>query len=405
MKHPSSPMRFIAIGFRAVLFLTLAVGCTPGAPEAENPPDVAAVPEAQVFETTEYQIRVVTVADGLSYPYSMAFLPDGDMLFTEMEGRLRLIRDGELEQEPIGGVPEVNHTGASQGLMDVKLHPNFAENNLVYLTYNISGADGTTMALGRGTFDGTTLNDFEELFVADAWAMTMGRQNSRIVFAPDDMLYMTVSVGGGGPQTVRAQQMNDHAGKILRLNDDGTPAPGNPFVGRDGFRPEIFTIGHQNVHGLVVHPETGEVWDLEHGDEANILTPGGNYGWPYTSVGGSGSAAGGTPVPILPRPEGVELTEGEIIWRTPDIHPTGMMFYTGDRFPEWTGSLFVGGLATQQLHRVAFSPDGTDVRENLFSAIGEWLRDVRQGPDGLIYFTSYSHPDAAGQIRRIEPME
>ncbi len=405
MRHPSSPMDFIAIGFRAVLFFTLAVGCTPGAPEAENSPEAAADPEGQEFETLEYGIRLVTVADGLSYPYSMAFLPSGDMLFTEMEGRLRLIRDGGLRPEPIGGVPQVYHTGPSQGLMDVALHPNFTENNLVYLTYNTLGEDGSTMALGRGAFDGSELNDFEELFVADAWAMTMGRQNSRIVFAPDGMLYMTVSVGGGGPQTVRAQQMDDHAGKILRLRDDGTAAPDNPFVGRDGYRPEIFTFGHQNVHGMVIHPETGEVWDLEQGDEANILRPGGNYGWPYTSVGGSGSAAGGTPVPILPRPEGVDLTEGEVIWRTPDIHPTGMMFYTGDGFPEWRGSLFVGGLATGQLHRVGFGPGGADVRENLFSDIGEWLRDVRQGPDGLIYFSSYSHPDAPGQIRRIESIE
>ena len=405
MRQPSSPMRFIGIVFGAVLFFTLAVGCTPGAPEAENPQEVAADPEAQIFDTMEYRVRVLTVADGLSYPYSMAFLPDGDMLCTEMEGRLRLIRDGELQPAPISGTPEVYHSDASKGLMDVALHPNFSENNLVYLTYNIAGEDGSSMALGRGTFDGTELNDFEELFVADAWAMTMGRQNSRIVFAPDGMLYMTVSVGGGGPQTVRAQQMDNHAGKILRLRDDGTPAPDNPFVGRDGFRPEIFTYGHQNVHGLVVHPETGDVWDLEHGDEANILRPGGNYGWPYTSVGGSGSAAGGTPVPILPRPEGVELTEGQITWRTPDIHPTGMMFYTGNRFPLWNGNLFVGGLATQQLHRVRFAPDGTDVRENLFSNIGEWLRDVKQGPDGLIYFSSYSHPDAPGRIRRIEPLE
>ena len=411
MTHPSSRMHFSAIGMRAVLLFTLGAGCTPVAPEgpaaedADPPSEVAADPQAGVFDTMEYRIRLVTVADGLSYPYSMAFLPDGDMLFTEMEGRLRLIRDGELQPESIGGVPEVYHTGASKGLMDVALHPDFADNTLVYLTYNTMGADGSTMVLGRGSFDGAALNDFEELFVANAWAMTNGRQNARIVFAPDGMLYMSVSVGGGGPQTVRAQQMDDHAGKILRLRDDGTPAPGNPFLGREGYRPEIYTIGHQNVHGLVVHPDTGEVWDLEHGDEANTLTPGGNYGWPYTSVGGAGSAAGGTPVPILPRPEGVELTEGQIIWRTPDIHPTGMMFYTGDRFPEWRGSLFVGGLATGQLHRVGFASDGTEVRENLFSDIGEWLRDVRQGPDGLIYFSSYSHPDAPGQIRRIEPIE
>jgi glucose/arabinose dehydrogenase len=198
--------------------------------------------------------------------------------------------------------------------------------------------------------------------------------------------------------------MNDLAGKTLRLRDDGTVPPDNPFVGRAGHRPEIFSYGHQNVHALVAHPETGEIWGIEHGDEANILKPGGNYGWPYVSVGGSGGASG-TPEPAFPLPPGLTLVAPRVEWKTPDIHPTGMAFYTADRFPKWKGSIFVGGLSTEQLHRTALTADGTGARENLFSKIGHWLRDVRQGPDGLIYFTTYDDPDPAGTVRRVEPAQ
>ena len=388
MKHASFTMSFPAAGFVAVLILTLAAGCTPQGPAAENAPEAAVDPGGPVFDTMEYRIRLVTVADGVSYPYSMVFLPDGSMLFAEMEGRLRLIRDGVLVPEPIGGIPEVYHDGPSKGLMDLALHPNFAENQLVYFTYDKSGEEGVTEALARGVFDGTELTDVEDVFVAEAWATTNGRQNSRIVFAPDQTVYMTASAGGGGGLP-RAQDMNDHAGKILRLRDDGSTPEDNPFVGRAGYLPEIFTAGHQNIHAITVHPETGEVWSIEHGDEANILRPGANYG-----VGLPEDA---------PIPAGIEVTEPHISWAEPDIHPSGMLFYTGNAFPRWQGNLFIGGLNTNQMHRVAFGPDGNaEVRENLFSDIGQWVRDVRQGPDGLIYFTTYDHPDAPGRVMRIE---
>jgi glucose/arabinose dehydrogenase len=360
-------------------------------------------PDAPVFDTMEYQIRVATVADGLEYPYSMVFLPDGGLLVTEMPGRLRLIRDGKLMPEPIGGMPEVHHDGASKGLMDIALHPKFAENHLIYFTFNRAGEKGVTEIVARGVFDGTKLTGVRDVFVADAWATAMGRQNSRIAFGRDGMLYMTVSVGGAGPQTARAQKMDDHAGKILRLRDDGTVPPDNPFVGRAGYRPEIFTYGHQNIHALVVNPETGDLWGIEHGDEANILKAGRNYGWPYVSVGGSGGASA-TPKPTLPKPAGIKLEEPYIEWKTPDIHPTGLAFYTADKFPKWKGSIFVGGLSTEQLHRTALTKDGAGVQENLFSKFGQWLRDVKQGPDGLIYFTTYDDPDAPGRVMRIEPV-
>ncbi len=391
--------------FVAALILTLAAACSPGSSAPENPPAAAAAdPAAPVFDTMEYRIRLVTVADGLAYPYSMAFLPDGGLLVTEMPGRLRLIREGKLLPEPIGGIPEVHQDGASKGLMDIALHPKFAENHLVYFTFNRAGEKGVTEVVARGVFDGTKLTGVKDVFVADAWAMTMGRQNSRIAFGRDGMLYMTVSVGGAGPQAARAQKMDDHAGKVLRLRDDGTVPPDNPFVGRAGYRPEIFTYGHQNIHALVVNPETGDLWGVEHGDEANILRAGGNYGWPYVSVGGTGGASA-TPKPTMAKPAGIKLEEPYIAWKTPDIHPSGLAFYTADKFPKWKGSVILGGLSTEQVHRTALTKDGAGVRENLFSKIGQWVRDVKQGPDGFVYITTYDDPDAPGRVMRIEPVQ
>jgi glucose/arabinose dehydrogenase len=390
MKTTFSRVLHFSFGLFSLLALMLA-GCNAENNTAEPPAQAAPGPgAAPVFDTMEYRIRLVTVADGLSYPYSIAMLPDGDILVTEMPGRLRVIRHGKLAAEPIVGIPEVYHNGSSKGLMDIALHPDFADNGIVYFTYNKSSDKGVTEVLARGTFDGSRLNDVEDVFVANAWARTDGRQNSRIAFTADATIYMSASAGGGSG-LVRAHQMDDHAGKILRLRHDGTVPSDNPFVRRSGYLPEIFTAGHQNIHGMLVHPETGEVWSLEHGDEVNILRPGANY-------------AAGIPDDV-PNPPNIEFTEPHIFWRDPDIHPSGMAFYTGDHFPNWKGNLFIGGLRTEQLHRVAFVNDAPAVRENLFSNIGQWVRDVRQGVDGLIYFTTYDDPDASGRVMRIEPVE
>lgn len=211
------------------------------------------------YDTKEYKIRVTTVADGLSYPYCLAFLPDGNILVTEMNGKLRLIRNGVLTSDPIGGIPMVLPDAPSHGLMDIALHPNYAKNHLIYFSYNKPGEKGVTEAVARGTFDGKQLTGVKDIFVADAWSKTKGRQNSRIAFGRDGMLYMTVSVGG---EILRAQDMKDHAGKVLRLRDDGSVPPDNPYVGKDGYRPEIFTNGHGNIHGLAIRPETGEAWNM-----------------------------------------------------------------------------------------------------------------------------------------------
>ena len=391
-----APTRVRTAGWVGTLVWILAAGCNPGSPIAENTPVPVPDTGEQIFDTIEYQIRVVTVADGLFYPYSMAFLPDGGLLVTEMPGRVRLIRNGVLQSEPVGVVPDVYHSGASHGLMDVALHPDYAQNNWVYFTYNKAGENGTTSALARGTFDGAELSGITELFVADAWAMTQGRQNSRIAFGTDSMLYMTA--GGGRSEQDRAQIMTDHSGKVLRLNDDGTVREDNPFADREGYRPEIFTYGHNNVHGITMHPETGELWEVEHGDKVNVLRSAANYGWPFVAYG-----PGTTPTPN-PEPLSVELTAPYLVW-DPDVHISGIAFYTGDRFPEWQGDLFVGGLRTQQINHVALGADGPETRESLFTDIGQWVRDVRQGPDGLLYFTTYDDPAAAGRVMRIEPVE
>jgi glucose/arabinose dehydrogenase len=359
---------------------------------------------AKVFDTMEYRIRVVTVADSLLYPYCLTFLPDGNILVTELSGKLRMIRKGELLPTPVGTIPGVYYkeslaVGAT-GLMDIALHPRFAENRLIYFTYNKSGEAGATMVLARGTLNGSQLTNLKDLFVADAWAKNDGNLSSRIAFGPDGLLYMTVSYHN---EDAFSQDLGKHGGKVLRLLDDGSPAPGNPFAGEAGRHPEIFTYGHRGIHGMAVHPITGEIWVAEHGDEANILKPGGNYGWPFFGVMGAG---GGIPTP--PAPRGLKVIDPYISWN-PVLNVSGMTFYNGDKFPKWKGNLFLGGLSTEQIHRVAFKTDRptlseplyTQIREAVFTHIGQRVRDIRQGPDGYIYFITYD--DKSGKVMRIEP--
>jgi aldose sugar dehydrogenase len=363
-------------------------GARPEAPQRMMP----AAP--QVIDTVEHKIRVVRVADGLSFPYGMTFLPDGGILITELEGRLRLVRDGKLQPEPIGGMPKVYYRPGGAGLMDVVLHPNFAQNRTIYLVYNKQeGApENATMAISRGTFDGKQVTGLKEIFIADAWATTTGQLSARLAFGRDGLMYMAVSVRGQD----RAQKLNDHAGKVLRLRDDGTPAPDNPFAGRADAKPEIFTYGHRNLHGIAVHPETGAIWTDEHGDEVNILKAGGNYGWPFLSIAGQG---GGNPSALVP--QGAKL-EPPYIGFMPALNVGGMTFYTGDKFPNWKNNLFLAGLDTQQIHRVSFNKNLPWVRENVFTQIGQRVRDVREGRDGFLYFIT---DEPNGHLMRIEPAQ
>jgi glucose/arabinose dehydrogenase len=299
-------------------------------------------------------------------------------------------------------------------LHSVAVHPQFAQNHFVYLSYPKWGERGNTMALARGRLDGKTLSDVREIFVAEAWE-TSGNLAGRMLFGPDGTLYLTVGdrdrlccVGTeDNSLRMKAQDLGTHVGKTLRLRDDGSAPPDNPFVGRAGAKPEIFTYGHRNGYGLAFHPETGELWQAEigplGGDEVNILRPGRNYGWPLVSLGRNYT---GTLVSEEPwsRP-GME--NPRIFW-VPSISPSSIMFYTGDRFPAWQGSLFVGALNGKQLQRISFNqPVQAERREPLLAQLNVRIRDVQQGPDGLLYVateTRSSGVDEDGTILRIEPV-
>ena len=353
-----------------------------------------------VFDTAEqHKIRVVIVTKGLSHPWGMAFLPDGNLLVTERGGRLRVIRDGVLDPNAIGGVPEV-YAKQLSGLMDVALHPRFSENKWVYLTYTKPLEKGVTTALARGRWEGGNLVDVRDIFVADS--VDDGRAAaSRIVFGRDGSLYMTV----GGTFDERAQNPNSHGGKVLRLRDDGTAAPDNPFVGRAGYKAEIYTLGHRNSLGLTIHPDTGVVWENENGpnggDEINMLLPGRNYGWPVVSYG---RQYPGPRVSDHAWKEGME--EPLVVW-LPSIGVSGMTFYSGDRFPAWKGNAFVGSMRagelnyTGHLERVVFNEKYEELRrESLLTELRQRIRDVRQGPDGLLYVLT---EEEDGALLRIEP--
>jgi len=376
------------------------------------------------FESYEQRrIRVSVVTKGLSHPWSVAFLPGspstqlgaGDMLITERVGRLRLVRNGVLQPEPVKGTPKVVSISTMAGLMDIALHPRFAENKWIYISYHKpvgmgKSVDGKDFPLAsnsilRGTWDGNQLTDVRDIFVADDVDMEM----SRIAFGQDGMLYMTIGGPGTGPPESlnRPQHGNDYAGKILRMTDEGGVPKDNPFVGRAGFKPLIYTMGHRTQLGLAVNPFNGEVWAGEQGpnggDEVNVLKPGKNYGWPLVSYGSDYRG---------PRfaafTAGKDFEEPRLFW-TPAIALSGMMFYTGDRFPNWKRNLFVGGMRegeiarTGQLVRIVFNEQWQELRrESLLRDLHQRIRDVRQGPDGLIYVLT--EEDAAALLK-IEPAD
>jgi glucose/arabinose dehydrogenase len=376
------------------------------------------------FETFEQRhIKVSVVTKGLSHPWSIAFLPGGpstprgagDILITERVGRLRLVRNGVLQPAPVKGTPQVVSISTMAGLMDIALHPRFAENKWVYLSYHKpvgmgKSVDGKDFPLAsnsilRATWDGNQLTNVKDIFVADDVDMEM----SRIAFGQDGMLYMTIGGPGTGPPASldRPQHGNDYAGKILRMTDEGSVPKDNPFVGKAGFKPLIYTMGHRTQLGLTINPYNGEVWAGEQGpnggDEVNVLKAGGNYGWPVVSYG---SDYRGPRFPAFT--SGATFEEPRLFW-TPAIALSGMTFYTGDRFPNWKRNLFVGGMRegeiarTGQLVRIVFNDSWQELRrEGLLRDLHQRIRDVRQGPDGLLYVLT--EEDAAALLK-IEPAD
>lgn len=386
----------------AIVFVTMiAVGYAQQPDIGVPVPPLGAGPF--VFDTAEqHKIRVTVVTRELEHPWAIAFLPDGGMLVTERPGRLRFVRNGVLDPTPIAGVPRVR-TDGNGGLMDVALHPRFADNHLIYLTYTKPVENGRgTPALARGRLEGRALVDVRDLVVPEAYDGNSGL-NGRVVFGPDGMVYM--STGGGQNIGKIAQDPASLRGKILRVRDDGSVPPDNPFAGRAGYRPEIYTLGHRNTLGLIVHPETGAIWNHENGpnggDEINIILPGRNYGWPILSFG---REYPGPRVSEHPTREGFESPI--VVW-LPSIAVAGMAVYTGDRFPAWKNNVFVGSLrkggipGTGHLERIVFNERTEELRrESMLGELRQRIRDVRQGPDGLLYLLT---DEEGGAMLRIEP--
>jgi len=388
------PYRFVACA-SALLILTLAM------------PYHA----QQVFDVNGNQkIRVVPIATGLVHPYSIAFLPDGKtMLVAEQPGRMRIIRDGVLDPKPVWTTSD----SGADNLHFVAVHPKFIENHFVYFSYPKKGERGITLGVARGRLDGGTLTEIKDVFVADAWE-TGGNLAGRIMFGPDGSLYVTVGdrdricCNGTDDNSLRlkAQDLKNDAGKVLRIRDDGSIPTDNPFVGRTDAKPEIFTYGHRNTYGLAFNPETGALWQSEigpmGGDEVNILVAGHNYGWPLVSMGRNYTGSLVSDQPWF-RPG---MDNPRIFW-VPSISPSSIMFYTGDKFPAWKNNLFVGALNGKQLQRIAFNqPSQAERREPLLTQLDIRVRDVQQGPDGDIYIATEKRSggaDADGTVLRIEP--
>ena len=348
--------------------------------------------EITAVNSDRESFQLIQVTGNLVHPWGMDFLPDGDILITELRGKLFRYTSGSLSE--VTGIPDVAAVGQG-GLLDIAVHPDFTVNQLVYFTYSTRFDGGAGTALGRGRLEGNRLRNTKEIFRMNKASSTGHHFGSRIVFGPEGYIYM--SIGDRGERN-RAQDTQDHAGSVLRLRDDGSPTPDNPWREEERAVPELFTIGHRNIQGMAVHPRTGRIWTHEHGprggDEINILTAGKNYGWPLISYGdeyGSGRPVGPNSAPGLEQP---------LLYWKPSIAPSGMTFYTGDHFPGWEGDLFAGALAGQHLRRVRIRNGSVTEEEILLQgAIGR-IRDVSLGPDGKLYLLT---DERNGGLFRIDP--
>jgi glucose/arabinose dehydrogenase len=399
---------------------TAPAATTEGAPPPATPPRAPAASRPQPtplgdgpwdVATEQQKIHVTVVTKGLDHPWGLAFVPNGDMLVTERDGRLRVIRNGVLDPTPIAGLPDILRGGLG-GLMDIALHPNFARNRLIYLTYAKPGAevrDQSTLAVMRARWDGgTTLTDVRDIFVADAWygaaplpkrccgqGPASGSYGSRIAFDRKGYLFIT---SGDRNYGERVQDPSNHFGKILRLKDDGSVPKDNPFVGKPGYKPEIWSTGHRNPLGLFFHPKTGELWETEFGprggDELNVIERGKNYGWIDVTQGAhyNGEPAKGV--------KGVPGMQDPVIAWIPSINPGNLIFSTGNRFPGWKGDMLMPDM-TRSLLRVRFDGKRVPVtQERMLTDLKQRMRDIRVGPDGDIYVLT---DETAGAVLRISP--
>ena len=357
-----------------------------------------AAPVGHVVEQTErHAVRVNVLTRGLEYPWSLAFLPDGRMLVTERSGRLRYVEaDGALDPTPIDGLPAAVAQAGQGGLHDVVLHPEFPRNRLVYIAYVGRSGRGYGTELARGRLDGHRLVDMEVLFRALPKSRGGRHFGGRVVFDGNGHVFLTLGDCGDRP---RAQYLDDHAGSIVRLAEDGGVPPDNPFASVAGARPEIYSLGNRNVQGAAMNPWTGELWAHEHGpqggDEVNAIRSGVNYGWPVITYGRNYGL--GTPIGEGTQKEGMAQPLHQ--W-TPSIAPSGMAFYDGDRFPGWRGSLLVGALKFRLLSRLEFDGERVVHEERMLEDVIGRIRDVRVGPDGYVYLLN---DESNGVIARLEP--
>ena len=354
--------------------------------------------DAQIFPSSAGKLEVQTIARGLDHPWSLAFLPDGRMLVTERPGRLRIVSKAGKLSPPVAGLPKVAASGQG-GLLDVALDRGYAQNQTIYFCYADPAGGGSRTALARARLidEGTPRLDDVKVIFRQEGPLSHGLHfGCRIVQTPDNNLFLTM--GEHSAFRDEAQNLGNHLGKIIRIRPDGSVPPDNPFVGRPGVKPEIWSYGHRNAQGAALHPQTGKLWETEHGprggDEVNIPEAGKNYGWP---VIGFGIDYSGAKIHQSTHKAGME----QPVWHwVPSIATSGLTFYTGDLFPGWRGSAFVGGLVSQTLSRLDLDGEKVVKEERLLQGLNERIRDVRQGPDGAIWLLT----DASnGRILRVAP--
>ena len=353
----------------------------------------ASIPQSP--QTNHYKLQVEELATGLNHPWSLAFLPDGRMLVTERPGRLLIISKDGLELAEVTGLPPIAASGQG-GMLDVTLHPHFSQNKLIYFSFSASGDGGVGTEVARAQLIDGRLHNLKRIFQLQPKSSSGRHFGSRLVFDPDGLLYITLGDRG---EKNRAQQLDDHAGSVIRLNDDGSIPVDNPFAGQAGQRSGIYSYGHRNMQGAALHPQTGILWTQEHGpqggDEVNIIRPGTNYGWPIITYGvnyGSGTKIGeGTHKEGMAQP---------IHTWVPSIAPSGMLFYTGDKFPHWQGNLLIGALKDQMLVRLELEGEKVITEERMLKKTLGRIRDIRQGPAGYIYLLT-DHDN--GKLVRLKP--
>ncbi|WP_107667132.1 PQQ-dependent sugar dehydrogenase [Cyanothece sp. BG0011] len=396
------PNRFCLAILNVIIFLGVG-GCFSPSDSSSNTTIQPTANQTSQASETQQDIQQITMIEGLEHPWAMDWLPNGDILITERPGRLRIVKNGKLESEPIKGVPEVFAVGQG-GLLDVSVHPNFEENNYIYLTYASGSRNDNQTRIARAILQENQLRDLEVIFQVSP-SKTGGQHfGSRLVWLEDGTFLASIGDGGNPPLTIdgelsrkQAQQLDSYLGKIIRLNDDGSIPENNPFVDQDNANPAIWSYGHRNIQGLTVNQQSGEIWSTEHGskggDELNNIKAGGNYGWPVVTHSREYSGGEISDQRSLPG-----MVDPLVVW-TPAIAPSGLTLYDGDQFTDWKGDLLAGGLVAREVIRI----DLNDVNE----IVGKYpikfeqrVRDVEQGPDGFVYVLT---DDRNGKLIRLEP--